>query len=124
MSGYVGGYMNETIGLRGYKNGTIAGSNYDYATAFMRLTTELRMPIVFQGQTNIWALAFIEAGNAWTNISDLNPFNLKRSAGLGVRITLPMVGLLGIDWGYGFDRPNNSTDRGGSNVHFVLNKEF
>lgn len=124
MGGYVGSYMNETIGLRGYKNGSIAGNNYNYATAFMRLTTELRMPIVFQGQTNIWALAFLEAGNAWSYIADFNPFDLKRSAGLGVRVTLPMIGLLGVDWGYGFDRPNLSNERGGSNVHFVLNREF
>ncbi len=124
MSSYVGGYMNESIPLRGYRNGSIAGSNYDYATAFVRLITELRVPILFQGQTNVWALAFLEAGNAWSNIADVNPFNLKRSAGVGVRITLPMIGLLGLDWGYGFDKPDGSTTRGGSNVHFVLGQEF
>lgn len=124
MSSYVGGYMNESIGLRGYRNGSIAGSNYDYATAFVRLATELRVPILFQGQTNVWALAFLEAGNAWSNIADINPFNLKRSAGVGVRITLPMIGLLGLDWGYGFDRPDGSNTRGGSNVHFILGQEF
>ncbi|WP_143742559.1 BamA/OMP85 family outer membrane protein [Porphyromonas circumdentaria] len=124
MSSYVGGYMNESIGLRGYRNGSIAGGNYDYATAFVRLATELRVPILFQGQTNVWALAFLEAGNAWSNISDINPFNLKRSAGVGVRITLPMIGLLGLDWGYGFDRPDGSATRGGSNIHFILGQEF
>ena len=124
MSGYVGSYMNETIGLRGYANGAIAGNNYDYAYSFLRLTAEFRVPILFKGQTNIWALAFVEAGNAWSEIADFNPFALKRSAGVGVRITLPMIGLLGVDWGYGFDRPNGSMQRGGSNVHFILGQEF
>ncbi|WP_373817521.1 hypothetical protein, partial [Porphyromonas loveana] len=65
-----------------------------------------------------------EAGNAWRNIDNYSPFNLKRSAGVGLRVTLPMVGMLGIDWGYGFDRPDNSTVRGGSNIHFVLGQEI
>lgn len=123
-SGHMGTYMNETVPLRGYRNGSIAGNNYNYGYAFMRVATELRIPIMFQGQTNIWALAFIEAGNAWQDISSFNPFNLKRSAGVGLRITLPLVGLLGIDWGYGFDRPDGSTQRGGSNIHFILGQEF
>ena len=124
MSSYYGGYMNETIGLRGYKNGSIAGNNYDYAYAYMRLTMELRFPILFENSFNAWLLAFAEAGNAWRSIDNYNPFNLKRSAGVGLRVTLPMVGMLGIDWGYGFDRPDNSLQRGGSNVHFVLGQEF
>lgn len=122
--GYMGTYMNEMIGLRGYRNGSIAGNNFNYAYAFMRVTSELRFPILFKGQTNVWALAFIEAGNAWHQISDFNPFNLKRSAGIGIRVTLPMVGLVGVDWGYGFDRPDGSTQRGGSNIHFVIGQEF
>ncbi|SJZ68430.1 Outer membrane protein omp85 precursor [Porphyromonas crevioricanis] len=124
MSSYMGGYMNETIGLRGYKNGSIAGSNYNYAYAYMRMSMELRYPLMLEGQTNIWVLGFLEAGNAWSNFSDYDPFNLKRSAGVGFRITLPMLGILGIDWGYGFDRPNGMSDRGGSNIHFVLGQEF
>ncbi len=124
MSSYMGGYMNETIGLRGYKNGSIAGSNYDYAYAYMRLAMELRYPIILENQTNIWALAFVEAGNAWSDFSNYNPFNLKRSAGLGFRITLPMLGLLGIDWAYGFDKPDGASERGGSNIHFILGQEF
>lgn len=124
MTGTYGSYMNETIGLRGYKNGSIAGSRYDYAYAYMRLSMELRFPILFENSFNAWLLAFAEAGNAWHNIENYNPFNLKRSAGVGLRVTLPMVGMLGVDWGYGFDRPDNSTDRGGSNIHFVLGQEF
>lgn len=124
MSGFAGSYMNEMIGLRGYKNGSIAGYDSDYAYSYMKMTMELRYPLLFQGQTNIWALAFVEAGNAWTYLSDYNPFDLKRSAGVGVRITLPMVGLIGIDWGYGFDSPKPGQPRGGSNVHFVLGRDL
>lgn len=122
--GAYGSYMNEVIGLRGYRSGSIAGNNYNYGYAFMRTAAELRVPILFQGQTNIWALAFVEAGNAWQDLADFNPFRLKRSAGLGVRVTLPLVGLIGVDWGYGFDKPDGSTTRGGSNVHFVMGTEF
>lgn len=124
MSGYVGSYMNETIPLRGYSNGAIAGDNYNYGYAFMRLSSELRIPILFSGQTNMWGLLFVEAGNAWARLGDVNPFHLKRSAGVGVRLTLPMVGLLGLDWGYGFDRPDGSMNRGGSQIHFVLGQDF
>ena len=123
MSSYIG-YMNQMVGLRGYRNGSIAGASgqgaYTYAKAFM----ELRYPVLFEGQTTIWVLGFVEAGNAWYNVKDFNPFQLKRSAGLGVRIMLPMVGLMGIDWGYGFDAPDGTSQIGGSNVHFVLGQQF
>lgn len=67
----------------------------------------------------------MEAGNAWSDFfQNYNPFNLKRSAGLGFRITLPMLGLLGIDWAYGFDKPDGASERGGSNIHFILGQEF
>lgn len=122
--GAMGGYMNETIGLRGYPNGSIAGMNYNYAYSYLKVGMEIRYPILLENQTNIWVLGFIEAGNAWNKFADYNPFNLKRSAGLGARITIPMLGILGIDWGYGFDRPDGSRERGGSNVHFVIGQEF
>ncbi len=124
MSGYVGGYMSETIPLRGYRSGSIAGNNYNYAYAFLRLVSELRIPVLFQSQYNAWILLFAEAGNAWRNVEDFNAFNLKRSAGVGFRITLPYLGLLGLDWGYGFDKPDGSSSRGGSNISFVLGQEF
>lgn len=117
--------MNETIGLRGYENGSIAGANYDHAYSYFKTAVELRYPILFEQATTIWVLAFAEAGNAWRDISKYNPFDVKRSAGLGVRIMLPMVGLLGIDWGYGFDRPNSFTNqRSGSHIHFVLGRDL
>ncbi len=125
MSASMSSYMNETIGLRGYANGSIAGANYDYAYSYFKTALELRYPLIFEQSTTVWLLAFAEAGNAWRDTNQYNPFDLKRSAGLGVRIMLPMVGLLGIDWGYGFDRPNPYTNtRGGSNIHFVLGKDL
>ncbi len=127
MSGYSSYYGEETIGLRGYENGTVSYSNSTgyYAYAYDRFTLELRYPFLL-GNTTIYGLGFVEAGNAWYDTKDFNPFSMKRSAGLGVRIYLPMVGLMGIDWAYGFDYVNSSgtTKRGGSQFHFVLGQEF
>ena len=77
---------------------------------------------MLQTSTTIYALTFVEGGNAWTSVSQFNPFELKRSAGAGVRIFLPMVGMMGIDWAYGFDKVFNQ--RGGSHFHFILGQEF
>ena len=137
MSGYSTGFAEETVGLRGYENGSISqnayyGNNSIYnpssnAYAYDRLTLELRYPFML-GNTTIYGLGFAEAGNAWVNTKNFNPFDLKRSAGLGVRIFLPMVGLMGIDWAYGFDKVydynGSKMTRGGSNFHFVLGQEF
>lgn len=125
MSGYSSGYATETIGLRGYDNGTIAGANYDNAYAYSRMTLELRYPFLLEGTTNIFGLAFLEGGNAWQDVKKFNPFDMKRAAGVGVRLMLPMVGMLGIDWAYGFQKYNTSgTKIGGSQFHFILNQEF
>lgn len=123
MSAAYSSYLTETIGLRGYENGAIAGSNYDYATSYFKASAELRYPIILEQQTTIWVLGFLEAGNAWANNNQYDPFNIKRSAGLGVRIFVPMIGLLGIDWGYGFDKGNNGI-LGGSHIHFVLGQDL
>ena len=93
------------------------------ARAYSRLSLELRYPFILEPSSTIYGLVFAEAGDAWNSISDFAPFNLKRSAGAGVRIFLPMIGLMGIDWAYGFDKPLGS-DRGGSNFHFILGQEF
>lgn len=126
MSGYSSTYATETIGLRGYENGSIAGnSGYNsYGYAYSRLGMELRYPFLLEPTSTIYGLAFVEAGNAWRQLKDFNPFALKRSAGVGVRIFLPMIGLMGIDWAYGFDRPDGSSRRGGSNFHFIIGQEF
>ena len=79
------------------------------------------------GNTTIYGLGFVEAGNAWAQVKDFNPFDMKRSAGLGIRIFLPMVGLMGIDWAYGFDKVYQGSGgwkKGGSQFHFVLGQEF
>ena len=122
MSGYSSTYATETIGLRGYENGSLSYN----ANAYSRLSMELRYPFILEPSSTIYGLAFVEAGNAWEDMKDYNPFNLKRSAGIGVRIFLPMIGLMGIDWAYGFDAPNISTDgkRSGSNFHFIIGQEF
>ena len=139
MSGYSYGYSEETIGLRGYENGSISYSaayedmmkgksitSYN-SYAYDRFTLELRYPFML-GNTTIYGLGFLEGGNAWTSPKQFNPFNIKRSAGIGVRIFLPMVGLMGIDWAYGFDyvttNQSGARSKGGSNFHFVLGQEF
>jgi len=124
MSGYSTGYATETIGLRGYDNGSLAGANGNNAYAYTRLTLELRYPLMLESSTSMYALAFVEGGNAWTDVKKFNPFDLKRSAGVGVRIFLPMVGLMGIDWAYGFQKTINGQNVGGSQFHFVIGQEF
>ena len=139
MSGYSYGYSEETIGLRGYENGSISYSSaYEEmmngrsissynSYAYDRFTLELRYPVML-GNTTIYGLGFLEGGNAWARARDFNPFKMKRSAGLGVRIYLPMVGLMGIDWAYGFDNvytsQSGAMSKGGSNFHFILGQEF
>lgn len=120
MSGYSTTYAEETIGLRGYDNGSLTPYGYE-GYAYDRYTLELRYPFML-GNTTIYGLTFLEGGNAWTEVKKFNPFDMKRSAGVGVRIYLPMVGLMGIDWAYGFDKVFG--EKGGSNFHFVLGQEF
>lgn len=120
MSGYSTGYAEETIGLRGYDNGSLTPYGYE-GYAYDRMSLELRYPFLL-GNTTIYGLGFLEAGNAWDDTRKFNPFDMKRSAGLGVRIFLPMVGMMGIDWAYGFD--NVFGKRGGSQFHFILGQEF
>jgi outer membrane protein insertion porin family len=91
--------------------------------AYDRFTLELRYPFLL-GNTTIYGLAFAEGGNAWSRPGKFNPFDMKRSAGIGVRLFLPMVGLMGIDWAYGFDNINGSKSYSGSQFHFILGQEF
>ncbi len=126
---YVGGdgmsgsytYATETIALRGYDNGQFTPWGHE-GYAYSRLGMELHFPLMLQSSTTIYALAFVEGGNAWTSVKDFNPFQMKRSAGAGVRIFLPMVGMMGIDWAYGFDSVFGQ--KGGSHFHFILGQEF
>ena len=126
---YVGGdgmtgsytYATETIGLRGYDNGAFTPWGKE-GYAYTRLGLELHFPFMLQPTTTIYGLVFAEGGNAWTDVKDFSHFNIKRSAGAGVRIYLPMVGMMGIDWAYGFDRVYG--EKGGSHFHFILGQEF
>ena len=122
MSGYSTGYAQETIGLRGYENGSLTPYSAN-GYAYDRFSLELRYPFML-GNTTIYGLSFLEGGNAWYETKKFNPFDMKRSAGVGVRIFLPMVGLMGIDWAYGFDKVLYTGTRGGSQFHFVLGQEF
>ncbi|MBP2690504.1 MAG: outer membrane protein assembly factor BamA [Muribaculaceae bacterium] len=126
---YVGGdgmsgsytYATETIALRGYDNGAFTPWGSE-GYAYTRFGVELHFPLMLQSSTTIYALTFAEGGNAWTSVKKFNPFSIKRSAGVGVRVFLPMVGMMGIDWAYGFDTVFGT--RGGSHFHFILGQEF
>lgn len=123
MSGYSYNYATDMVALRGYDNGSLTPYGYE-GYAFARLGMELRFPFMLQTSTNIYGLAFVEGGNSWTDAGKFNLFDLKRSAGVGVRIFLQMIGLIGIDWAYGFDKLYGSSQYGGSQFHFVLGQEF
>jgi len=134
MSAYSGAYTMgmEYIPLRGYDAGaplyvpsgssTTTSSTSSYL--YNKFSLELRYPVSLEQSATIYALAFLDAGNSFLSIKDYNPFNLKRSAGVGVRIYLQMFGMLGIDWAYGFDTPYGSSERSGSHFHFVLGQEL
>lgn len=121
MSGY-NLYGSDIVSLRGYKDYSLStgyGSNL-----YNKLSMEMRYPVILKPSSTIYVLGFLEAGNAWNNFSDYNPFKLHRSAGAGVRIFLPMFGLMGIDWGYGFDKVPGQSDAAGSQFHFVIGQQF
>jgi outer membrane protein insertion porin family len=124
MSGYSTSYITETIPLRGYENGAITDGYSDVANTYARMVAELRFPFMLQPSSTIYGAAFVEAGNAWTKLKYFNPFSMKRSAGVGVRIFLPMIGMMGIDWAYGFDPVFNTRSNSGSNFHFIIGQEF
>ena len=125
MSGY-SMYGSQTVGLRGYENSSLTPRNssgsYD-GNIYNKLTFEMRYPLTLQPSAQVYALAFLEAGNAWSDFQDYSPFDLKRSAGIGVRIFLPIFGLMGIDWGYGFDEAQVAGSNG-SQFHFVIGQQF
>ncbi|MDG5799708.1 outer membrane protein assembly factor BamA [Marinilabiliaceae bacterium ANBcel2] len=135
MAGY-NYYGSETIGLRGYENNSLTAvrAMYDdqgnYAgmvtdgNMYTKMTFELRYPLTLQPSATVYGMLYAEAGNSWSEFSNYNPFNLHRSAGVGVRIFLPMFGLMGIDWGYGFDDVPHNPGAAGGNFHFVMGQNF
>jgi len=117
----------ELVGLRGYGNNTLTprGPNgYIGATIYDKFTFELRYPISLNPNATIYALGFLEAGNAWLKFEDFNPFSMYRSYGLGVRIYLPMFGLLGLDWGYGLDEVSGVRGANEGQFHFSINQSI
>ena len=112
----------EVIALRGYSNNSLSPDNG--ATVYNKYTLEMRYALSLNPQSPIFALAFIEAGNTWNNLFKFNPFEIKRSAGVGIRITIPMIGIMGVDWGYGFDDVPGKPDANGGQFHFSINQQF
>lgn len=122
MSGY-NLYGVDVVGLRGYENGALTNTNTGQSRAYNKYTAELRYLAVRQSTTMVYVLAFAEAGNAFDSPRNFDPFLLKRSIGVGVRLHLPMVGMVGIDYGFGLDRDVNGK-KGGGNPHFTIGQTF
>ncbi len=123
MSGY-NIYGIDIISMRGYEDGDLDPVGGYYSNAYNKYTVELRYPIILKPSSQIYVLGFLEGGNGFDSWSKFSPFNIKRSAGFGVRLYLPVVGMLGIDWGYGFDPAAGATQKSGSQFHFVLGQQF
>ena len=121
MSGY-NIYGTDYVALRGYRDYALSPSNG--SRIYSKYTMELRYPVTLKPSATIYTLAFLEGGNTGSSFQTYNPFKLHRSAGIGVRIFLPMFGLMGIDWGYGFDDVPGVPDAAGSNFHFVIGQQF
>ncbi len=115
-------YGRETIGLRGYTNNSLTPASG--GNLYNKFSLELRYPLSLNPTATFYGLAFIEGGNAWYDFNEYNPFDLKRSAGFGVRVYMPMIGMLGVDWGYGFDEIEGKTGVNGPQFHFVIGQQF
>ena len=116
-------YGVDIIALRGYEDGALDPSSY-YSVGYNKYTMELRYPIIMKPSSSIYVLGFLEGGNGFNSWKEFSPFKIKRSAGLGVRLYLPIVGMIGVDWGWGFDPAYGKTKRSGSQFHFVLGQQF
>ena len=112
----------EAIPLRGYPNQSL--SDNDGGSIYNKFSLELRHPITLKGQTKIFAMAFLEGGSSYNDFKDFNPFYIKRSAGVGIRLFMPAFGLLGIDFGHGFDPIPGQVGKSGWQTHFVLGQQF
>lgn len=123
MSGY-NLYGSDYISLRGYKDYSLSRGGASGSKMYSKFNMELRFPITLKPSATIYSLAFLEAGNAHSDFKSYNPFKLRRSAGVGVRIFLPMFGLMGIDWGYGFDGDGLQSGDAGGQFHFVIGQQF
>ncbi len=109
----------ELVGMRGYTNNSLSPPNG--ATVYTKYTMELRYPISTNPMATVFILAFVEAGNSWATLDQFNPYDVHRSAGVGTRIYLPMFGLLGLDWAYGYDPIPGFPGMAGNQFHFSMN---
>lgn len=118
----------DIISLRGYDDNSLRPfdqqSGFRGGIAYNKFTMELRYPVSLNPQATIFVLGFADGGNTVNNYRDYNPFNLYRSAGVGARVFMPAFGLLGVDWGYGFDTLPGQTERSGPQVHFVIGQQI
>jgi len=112
----------ETIALRGYENGRL--SSIEGGTVYNKFQMELRYPITLKPSASIYVLGFLEAGNSYDGFKNFNPFTLKRSAGLGLRIFMPAFGMLGIDFAHGYDPLPGTTEKSGWQTHFIIGQQF
>ncbi len=117
-------YGVDIISLRGYEDGELDPVGERYSVAYNKYTVELRYPVILKPSSQIYVLGFLEAGNGFSSWKDFSPFKVKRSAGVGVRLYLPIVGMMGIDWGWGFDPAAGQSKRSGSQFHFVIGQNF
>ena len=115
-------YGAENIGLRGYSNQSLTPAANGYV--YNKYTVELRYPMSLNPNATFYAIVFAEAGNCWHSIENFRPFDVKRSAGVGVRVYMSMIGLIGVDWGYGFDEVPGAPNANGSQFHFVIGQNF
>ena len=122
MSGY-NMYGIDIISMRGYEDGALDPLG-NYSCAYNKYTVELRYPVILKPSSQIYVLGFLEGGNGFDSWKSFSPFKIKRAAGFGVRLYLPVGGMVGIEWGYGFDAPTGSTSKSGSQFHFVLGQQF
>ena len=127
MTGYTL-YGHEIISMRGYTDGSLTPvdkNSTPIGNVYSKISFELRYPISLNQQATIYGLAFLQTGRAWATLKEYNPFKMCRSAGVGLRANLPMFGLLGIDWGYGFDAvPSGASGANHSQFSFVIGQEF
>ncbi len=134
-------YGTDIVALRGYPEGSLTPTSVvnrngtrqriNDGNIYVKYSMEFRYPFSLNPQATIFALAFLEGGNAWSKFQEFNPFGIKRSAGVGIRAFLPMFGMLGFDWGYGFDLPNSNISdnditqgRHGGEFHFTMGQNF
>jgi len=127
MSGFNYYYGTDVIPLRGYSNGQSSNGSLTaspQANVYDKLSMEIRYPLTLNPSATIYALVFAEAGNSWYHLDEMNPFSVYRSAGVGLRFWLPMFGILGIDYGYGFDPVYGQPDANKGQFAFTIGQQF